>query len=190
MHDWFSALVQMLLHSHLLSEHAVRRRKSSSGCSEFVINITVSAPGEEVLELSANLWFAYIERERVCAVDENKKILSATVTIIVATFVWSILPPIVAARVLVPGLVILTIVGPLPSCMVYPRIVVVVMIAKTIMNSKTSRCGISGTAGAGVVGVLLHCLHVGGVLCGFDRRTAYLGLAKNHGRKVFFSFVR
>ena len=81
----------------------------------------------------------------------------------------------VAARVLVPGPVILTTVGSLLFCMVYPRIVVVVMIAKTIMKSKTSRCGISGTAGAGVVGILLHCLHVGGVLCGFDRRTAYLG---------------
>ena len=35
-----------------------------------------------------------------------KKSLSAMVTIIVATFVWSILPPIVAALVLVPGRVV------------------------------------------------------------------------------------
>ena len=56
MHDWFSALVQMLLHSHLLSEHAVRRRKSSSGCSEFVIICTVSAPGEEVLDSICEPW--------------------------------------------------------------------------------------------------------------------------------------
>ena len=50
MHDWFSALVQMLLHSHLLSEQAVRRRKSSSGCSAFIMSVTVAAPGEEVLD--------------------------------------------------------------------------------------------------------------------------------------------
>ena len=90
------------------------------------------------------------------------------VTIIVATFVWSILPPIVAALVFVPGRVVMMIVSILPFCMVYPRIVLVIMMTEAILDYIASRCGISGAASAGVIRILLQGLHVGGVLCGFD----------------------
>ena len=90
------------------------------------------------------------------------------ITVIVPTVVGSICPFVVTARVLVPWLSVLTSVGSLPICMAHPRIVVVVMITEAIMNRITTRCGIGGTAGAGVVGVLLNGLHVGRVLCGFD----------------------
>ena len=89
-------------------------------------------------------------------------------TVIVPTVVGSICPFVVTARVLVPWMSVVARVGSLPSCMVYPRIVVVVMITEAIMNRISTRCGIGRTAGAGVVGVLLHCLCVGRVLCGFD----------------------
>ena len=89
------------------------------------------------------------------------------ITVIVPTVVGSICPFVVTARVLVPWMSVVTSIVPLASCMAYPRIVVV-MITEAIMNRITTRCGIGGTAGAGVVRILLQCLHVGRVLCGFD----------------------
>ena len=61
------------------------------------------------------------------------------VTVIVPTVVCSICPTMVTARVLVPGPVIITTVGFLLGCMVYPRIVVVVVIAKAILDNISSR---------------------------------------------------
>ena len=89
------------------------------------------------------------------------------VAVIVPTVVASICPFVVTARVLVPWMSVVTSIVPVASCMAYPRIVVV-MITEAIMNRISTRCGIGRTAGAGVVGILLHCLHVGRVLCGFD----------------------
>ena len=89
------------------------------------------------------------------------------ITVIVPTVVVGICPFVVTASVLMPWMNVVTSVVPLAICMAYPRIVVV-MITEAIMNRITTRCGIGRTAGAGVVGILLHCLHVGRVLCGFD----------------------
>ena len=89
------------------------------------------------------------------------------VAVVVSTVVASICPFVVTALVLVPWMSVVIRNIPVASYMVYPRIIVVMMTV-SIMNRVPTWSGIGGAAGASVVRILLQCLHVGRVLCGFN----------------------
>ena len=56
MHAWFSALVQMLMHTHLLLEQTVQEEKIIIRLFRIFHQHAVSAPGEEVLDSICEPW--------------------------------------------------------------------------------------------------------------------------------------